>query len=274
MRFSAEAIRIMMNPPRFCHHPLPLVSIMSLFKIKICGITNADDLDVAVQAGADAIGLNFYAPSVRSVTAAQAASLANGLEATGRSKAVKLVGVFVNHSIDEIVATAKTASLNVIQLHGDERPDFVAPLQAKLAAIDAVLQPSVIRAVRVRKDLADRPGSADQAGALAREVDQGKAVGARLVLLDAAVPGSYGGTGHQLDWDAVGLMELSLPVALAGGLDADNVAQAIASAKPAAVDVASGVERTTSDAQTSPQIARKDHRLVRRFVGNAIAAFG
>ncbi len=248
---------------------------MSLFKIKICGITNSSDLGAAVEAGADAIGLNFYGPSVRSVTVQEAAWMAAGLKGAGQLTGVKLVGVFVNHSIDEIVGAVKAASLSVIQLHGDERPRDVPPLQEALAAAGLVRQPAIIRAVRLGKDVLDSSDGSDVAdcetgsGALAMEVGQWKAVGTEMVLLDAAVPGSYGGTGHQLDWHAVGSMELELPVALAGGLNADNVADAIKASGAAAVDVASGVERPIDDGMA----ARKDHGLVRRFINNARTAF-
>jgi len=238
---------------------------MSLFKIKICGIRIESDLMAAVDAGADAIGLNFYSPSVRSVSIEEAAALTSGLTSTLQKRETswsgKLVGVFVNHSADEIAKTVSAAKLDVIQLHGDERPAFIAELQHQLKEHALTQDTPIIRAVRVAKDLGGNAGATE----LAAEVLSWKDAGASMVLLDAAVPGSFGGTGARLDWNALTGISLALPYALAGGLNAENVADAISVATPAAVDVASGVENDSH---------LKDHDSVRRFVFDAKAAFG
>lgn len=233
---------------------------MSLFKIKICGIRVEADLLAAVDAGADAIGLNFYSPSVRSVSIEQAAALTAALAKRETAWSGKTVGVFVNHSATEIAKTVKATRLNVIQLHGDEQPEFIVTLRQQLKEEAVDDDTPIIRAVRVAKDLAGDAGASE----LQAEVIRWQAAGAAMVLLDAAVPGSFGGTGARLDWNALKGISLALPFALAGGLNPDNVADAISITTPGAVDVASGVENDSD---------LKDHDAVRCFISHANAAF-
>jgi phosphoribosylanthranilate isomerase len=211
----------------------------ALFRIKICGITSAADARVAAAAGADAIGINFYARSPRFVTRDVASEIAAALP-TGVAK----VGVFVNCAADEIAEIANAVGIDYVQLHGDEPPNLLTKLGDRL----------VIKALRCR-----------DGGTVLDYVTRCAEVGIRpaALLLDAHVAGQYGGTGAKLDWTA--LYELSksldnLPIVLAGGLTADNVAAAITAARPHGVDVASGVE-------SSP--GKKDARLVERFVAEA-----
>lgn len=213
-----------------------------MFRVKICGITRAEDMRVAVDAGADAIGLNFVPGTPRCLGVEQAAELARrGPEGIAR------VGVFVNASPSRIREIAAAARLTHVQLHGDETPrdlpDFLPAIRAfRLRSPD--LQP-VADWLQDGKQHSVRP------------------VG---VLLDAYRPGVYGGTGAQLDWEELDLSQhrLGVPVILAGGLTEKNVAEAIARTRPQAVDVASGVE-------LAPGV--KSPPRVRAFVRAALEAF-
>jgi phosphoribosylanthranilate isomerase len=193
-----------------------------VFRIKICGITTAANALLAAEAGADAIGLNFYDKSPRCVTAERAKEICDALPA-----GVAKVGVFVNSLPKGIIATVNRVGLTAVQLHGDEGPDFLAAL-GKLPVIKAFrCKESTLDGVKAFLDLC---GESSQPIA---------------VLLDAHAPGTYGGTGQVLDWAALGKERnklLGLPLILAGGLTPQNVAQAISLARPDAVDTASGVE--------------------------------
>jgi phosphoribosylanthranilate isomerase len=222
-----------------------------IFRIKICGITRVQDAIDAVEAGADAIGLNFYAPSPRAVTPAAAVVIAKVVPAS-----VQRVGVFVNASLDEIRSVLQQVPLDHVQLHGDEAPEMVQ----ELAPV------SCLRAFRLRGDAAQWE----------REIAGIQAYGAacasggnplEAVLLDAHAPGQFGGTGVMLDWTALAERRTEfgpLPVVLAGGLRPENVAQAILQVQPAGVDTASGVE-------SAPGI--KERHRVFEFVASARKAF-
>jgi phosphoribosylanthranilate isomerase len=217
----------------------------ALFRIKICGITNVADARMAAAAGADAIGLNFYAQSPRFVSRDVAHEIAAALPA-----GVAKVGVFVNASVADMAATADALALNYVQLHGDEPPALLAELDSH----------AIIRAFRCRDG--DGRIVLDYLADCARV-----GVHPAAVLLDAHVAGQFGGTGAKLDWAAVHNLQRSLediPVLLAGGLTADNVAAAIAEARPHGLDAASGVE-------SSP--GKKDARLIEQFVAEARRAF-
>jgi phosphoribosylanthranilate isomerase len=214
------------------------------FQIKICGITNPADALLAAHAGADAIGLNFFARSPRRVELDQALAIADALAGQGVVK----VGLFVNHSIEEVCRTFDQLGLDLIQLHGDEPPEFLAELGGRPA----------MRAFRVGPD-----GLAPTLDYLERC----RRLGAMpaLVLLDTLTKGVYGGSGQAGDWAALAqyVRPGFPPLVLAGGLTAENVVPAIRAVRPAAVDVASGVE-------SSP--GRKDPRRVVEFVALARAA--
>ena len=216
-----------------------------MFRIKICGITSLEDARVAVEAGADAIGLNFFPQSPRFVAGQQAREIAEAV----RGKAVR-VGVFVNSTVEEILRTVETTPLDAIQLHGDEPPEFLPRLAGH----------AVVRAFRAGPE-----GLAPLFAFLAacRELESPP----HRVLLDSLSKGAYGGTGTLADWQLARLFAeepSAPPLVLAGGLTADNVAAAIRAVRPAGVDTASGVE-------SSP--GRKDADLVRRFVAAARVAF-
>ncbi len=209
------------------------------WKIKICGITNPADAQAASEYGADALGLNFYSRSLRSVSPEKAASI---IQATADQ--VSRIGVFVNETNEAINAIAARLSLNAVQLHGDESPDAMP-----------VIHGEVIRAVRVF------PG---QFAPAEEEIRTWIDAGAIAILLDAAGGGGYGGSGKQLDWDQVAPLQIPIPLILAGGLNCDNVARAIATVRPSAVDVASGVEKFPG---------KKDQGLLQRFIETAQDAF-
>ena len=162
---------------------------MSLFRIKVCGITQPDDALLAARFGADAIGLNFYRPSPRSVKGSEARKIVDYLRAQlqPQDAVPKIVGVFVNHPISEIATLTADVGLDAIQLHGDERPDAVLALRNFGTSVAAV---PIIRAIRVSKDLdaADSQSLIDEANAWAT-------AGVSMILLDAAVPGEFGGNG-------------------------------------------------------------------------------
>jgi len=216
----------------------------TVFKIKVCGITSPADALAAQAAGADAVGLNFYARSPRYV------SQDSAMRVLSECGGLATVGVFVNKPVVEILSVAAELGLSAVQLHGDESPGCIAALGG-------------LRAIRAR-----RMGEQGIA-AIAEDLLACQAAG-RLpdaVLIDAFQPGRYGGTGETVAWaDLADHRETlgGVPLILAGGLTPDNVAEAIYAARPAAVDVASGVE-------SSPGV--KDHAKVRAFVEAARTAF-
>lgn len=185
---------------------------MSVVRCKICGITRLEDALAAVAAGADAIGLVFYARSPRSVSIEQARSIVAGLPPF-----VTTVGLFVDMPQAEIEQVLAAVPLDLLQFHGDE----------SAADCDALKRP-YIKALRVRAE--------DDVTALVDAYPD-----ARAVLLDTFVDGVPGGTGQAFDWALVPA-RLGKPVILAGGLTPENVAAAIAQVQPYAVDVSGGVE--------------------------------
>ena len=185
---------------------------MSVVRSKICGITRIEDALAAVEAGVDAIGLVFYAPSPRCVTLQQARLIIAALPPF-----VTTVGLFVDASRCELGEILDAVPLDLLQFHGDETPDDC----------DGYHRP-YIKALRVRPydDIAAQVALYKNASG---------------VLLDTYVPGIPGGTGEAFDWSLVP-DNVGKPVILAGGLTAENVAQAIAQVRPYAVDVSGGVE--------------------------------
>ena len=185
---------------------------MSVVRSKICGITRIEDALIAAEAGADAIGLVFYAKSPRAVSIQQARDIVAALPAF-----VTTVGLFVNASREELSDVLAGVALDLLQFHGDETP----------AECESYQRP-YIKALRVK------PG--DDIAQLAAPYAK-----ARGILLDTYVPGIPGGTGAAFDWSLVP-RDLPQPVILAGGLSADNVQAAIEQVRPYAVDVSGGVE--------------------------------
>jgi phosphoribosylanthranilate isomerase len=208
-----------------------------MFRVKICGIRSVDDACAAVEAGADAIGLNFYPAAKRYCPVEQAREIA---QAVGRRSCK--VGLFVNAPSVEIRGLVDDLGLDLVQLHGDEPPEMLAELRGV----------PVMRAFRVRDDLSS-------AAEYLRACHRLRCL-PRLVLLDGSAQGKYGGTGLTVDWKAISTQRASLagvPLVLAGGLTSANVGAAISTVRPWAVDVASGVESTPG---------QKSIALIRDFV--------
>ncbi len=181
-------------------------------RVKICGLTRAQDARCAARLGADAIGLVFYAHSPRGVSGTQAVSVLEGL-----SPFVTVVGLFVDPTEAEVRDVLERVPLDLLQFHGDEPPEFCAQFGRRW-----------IKAVRMRPGVdlrAERERYAASSG----------------LLLDAYRPGVPGGTGTAFDWRLIP-RELVGEVILAGGLAADNVRSAIRQVRPYAVDVSGGVE--------------------------------
>jgi phosphoribosylanthranilate isomerase len=181
-------------------------------RIKICGLTREIDVRDASAGGADALGLVFYSPSPRYVSAARAAQLLQSFPPF-----VSSVGLFVNASVDEVRLVLKQVRLDILQFHGDESPQYCAQFGIP-----------IIKAVRVRPGL-DLLQYAETYGA------------AKALLLDAYVDGIPGGTGASFDWSLIP-PNLPLPIILSGGLSATSVGLAVQTIRPYAVDVSSGVE--------------------------------
>lgn len=200
--------------------------------VKICGITTLEDARACTAAGADMLGFNFFPASKRYISPESARRIIEHLP-----PAITCVGVFVNEPSPERVSQlAATAGVSVVQLHGDEPPEYCR----------SVLDYQVFKALRVAPDFV-----ATQAGDC----------GAETVLLDAFQTDGYGGTGHTFDWSmALAVRSLVPKLILAGGLTPGNVAAAVAQASPFAVDACSSLER-------APGL--KDAKLVRAFVAAA-----
>jgi phosphoribosylanthranilate isomerase len=185
-------------------------------KVKICGITRAEDAELAVSLGAWALGFILWPESKRAADPAVAGGIARAL----RRQPVGLVGVFVNQPLDEIAGYADAIGLTHVQLHGDEGPAFCTAVAQRTGA-------KVIKAHRIRH-------AADLRDLERFHTD--------LHLLDTAVPGLRGGSGQTWDWTLLAGRRAKTPFLLSGGLTPENVGEAIAAAHPWGVDVASGTE--------------------------------
>lgn len=200
--------------------------------LKICGITSQVDADAAVEAGANAIGFNFYGRSPRYLAPERAAAVRT-------AAGVRRVGVFVNEARVWVEETARVAALDVVQLHGDETPeDYPTGV--------------VWKAVRVAADFDwARYGCPSRASARPPEA----------LVLDGPAGGLYGGAGRTFDWTLAG--GCGQRIILAGGLDASNVARAIELARPWGVDACSRIESAPG---------KKDHQKMSEFLRAARAA--
>ena len=210
--------------------------------VKICGIRDVATAEQIASLGPDAIGLNFFVKSPRCVDRSVAAEISAILPAE-----VESVGLFVNHELNDVLDTVAQCGLTMIQLHGDEPPEFLARLKG--CSDDA----SILRAFRV-----DDRGLSDVAEYLAecRKLD----ICLAGCLIDSRVDGEYGGTGHTAPWDLLADQydaDRWPRLILAGGLHPGNLADAIRVTNPFGVDVASGVES---------ERGVKDLTLVRDFI--------
>ncbi|ODS34228.1 MAG: N-(5'-phosphoribosyl)anthranilate isomerase [Candidatus Scalindua rubra] len=207
-------------------------------KVKICGITNLNDAKIAVDYGADAIGFVF-AESVRNVSKEKARSIVQKLPPF-----VTAVGLFVNENAENIEATCRFCGLDVIQLHGNERPGILNKLKNF----------KTIKAFRIRTE---------------RDITPIKRYKPNAILLDGYSENQMGGTGTSFDWRIIKKVKTSKPIIIAGGLTHLNVSHAIKIANPYGVDVSSGVESKPG---------KKDRKLIKKFIdavkGQIITDYG
>jgi phosphoribosylanthranilate isomerase len=233
-----------------------------MFQIKVCGITTESDAVAAVEVGVDALGLNFYPKSPRCISRETARQIIRAIP----SETVK-VGLFVNEESELVKATFDALQLDFIQLHGDETREYVEQFGDR----------PVIKAFRLVaqnlgpiEEFCGRTGfQSDKNFRQVGNLSYGERQIGNLsyLLIDSHVEGVYGGSGVPADWTACASVAANSnlpPLILAGGLNPENVAQAIAAVRPAAVDTASGVE-------TSP--GQKDRQMMAAFVDNARRGF-
>ena len=198
---------------------------MSNVKVKICGITDYGDASMAVELGADALGF-IFAHSPRQVTPQKARDIISAIPPFA-----KTVGIFVNQDPIEINKIVRYCGLDLVQLHGDESPDFCNELM-----------PYTIKALRIKNETSLRTAQAYR----------GKV---RALLLDTYSKDKAGGTGEAFDWQlAIKIKKLGIPIILAGGLGPSNIDGAISTVRPYAVDVNSGVEKRPG---------KKSHALIK-----------
>jgi phosphoribosylanthranilate isomerase len=205
-------------------------------RVKICGITTAEDAHEAARLGAWAIGLVHYEESPRRCSPEVAAEIGASLR-----RRCEVTGVFVNPSLDAVEAAVADEGLTMVQLNGDEGPSFCTEVARRTGA-------KVIKAVHTSS-------AADVRGAEAFRTD--------FHLFDTRREGLWGGTGESFDWDLIAGRHSAIPAILAGGLRPENVAEAIALTRPFAVDVASGVEA---------EPGHKDHGKLAAFLEAARTA--
>jgi len=199
-------------------------------RVKICGITNPDDAQAAVDSGADALGFVFFEQSPRCITHDKASSIIRRLPSF-----ITTVGVFVDEKPEQIEKIASWTGIDVIQLHGEEPPDM------------CYYSKRVIKAIRVK--------SLESLDPLFHYRDRVSAF-----LLDTFTPDAFGGTGQIFNWDIAIEAKQFGRIVLAGGLTPDNVADAVTRVRPYAVDVSSGVESAKG---------KKDHRKMKLFIERA-----
>ena len=197
-----------------------------MVKVKICGITNAEDARDAVALGADALGF-IFADSPRKITEIEARAIIKSLPPF-----ISCVGLFVNESIERVRDVCEFCSLHAVQLHGDEPPEYLFGLTGY----------KIIKAFRVR----DRS-----------VLDTVKEYSADAFLLDGYAPGKMGGAGVSFSWEIAREAKRFGQIIIAGGLTPENIADAVIGAHPYAVDVSSGVEARPG---------KKDKGLMRRFI--------
>lgn len=203
------------------------------FRVKICGMTRAADAACAVAAGVDALGFIFFAKSPRNIAPEAARAIIAGLPPF-----IDTVGVFVNETMSRVEEMVQSCGLNTIQLHGAETPEYCRQLASALPCS------RLLKAFRI--------GSHSTAADLAPygEVVQG-------YLLDTYQKDAEGGTGLAFDWQLIKRLQLSRPFLLAGGLDCDNIRQALDQVQPYGVDANSGLEDAPGE---------KNHQKIKSFL--------
>ena len=204
-----------------------------MIQVKICGLTTVDDAVRCIELGADAIGLNFWSGSPRRTDLASARAIADAV-----GDRAEMVGVFVDHSVEQVLEILQKTGITWAQLHGGEPPEDVE-----------ALLPHAYKAIGVKD------GSA---------VELARRYPGEHLLLDASVPGIPGGTGRTFDWAIAAAVAQERKLTLAGGLTPDNVAEAVRVVRPFRVDVASGVESAPG---------RKDPERVAAFIRAAKSGY-
>ena len=214
-------------------------------KVKICGIMRPGDAVVAIEAGADFLGMIFVPQRHRLLDARTGRQIAQAVRASSPpGQTPKIVGNFADQSQEEVNRTVKDCGLDYVQLCGEESLEYCGQIDA-----------GIIKVIHVDPSAA----ASSHLAQVAERVQTYTGVG-HLVTLDRLVSGIQGGTGHSFDWDiAAKLSQRGFPFVLAGGLTPENVVQAIAEVQPWGVDVSSGVETD----------GVKDHQKIRAFIANA-----
>ena len=199
---------------------------LSRTKIKICGITNVEDAIQAAELGADALGFIFYRGSKRYIDPNSAKEIISSLPPF-----LTKVGVFVNQELEEIADIQENTGINAVQLHGDETPELCRSLSS-----------AVIKAIRVKDS---------------EDIERLAQYPVQAILLDTYSDAEYGGTGKSFDWGILDNKSIAEKIILSGGLNPDNVAEAVRIVNPYAVDVSSGVEA---------EPGKKDHEKLKKFI--------
>lgn len=223
-------------------------------RVKICGITNLEDAQVAIEAGADLLGFIFYPKSPRYVEPDTAAGIISNLktqyaplrQAQDAARTTQYVGVFVDEHVNRVREIIEQCKLDLVQLHGSEPPVEVR-----------MLQPHAFKAIRPKQRGDAEAAVATYAPVMDISADR------PAFLIDAHHPWKFGGTGETSDWIAAKVVAWRFPIILAGGLTPENVVQAIEVAEPWGVDTSSGVEA---------EPGKKDHAEVRAFIEAAKSA--
>ena len=202
-----------------------------MVKVKICGFTDLRDALKACELGADYLGFIFFNESPRTVESEHARVIIEDLPSE-----IPKVGLFFNQEIDYVRKTAKQCHIDILQLHGDEKPDYCANLRKDF---------KVIKSFKVKDEASIKDVNK-------YDVD--------WYLFDRYVKNMPGGTGLSFNWDILSGKNFKSPIFLAGGLNPKNVKEAVEKVSPYAVDVASGVEKSPG---------KKDYKLLKEFIDNA-----
>lgn len=211
-------------------------------RVKICGISDTCSARVAVEAGADYIGVVFYPGSHRYVEPDRAREIADAVHSSSNGSSVDVVGLFVNESLDNVLTIRERSGLDIVQLSGNESPDFMAELSERDVPFIATV----------------RAGGTDHDETRCR-FDEIVSQEPYAVILDTHVPGMWGGSGVVGDWQIANELAREYRLFLAGGLDPENVGAAVREVRPYVVDVSTGVETDK----------KKDHSKIRAFIAAA-----
>lgn len=198
-----------------------------MIKVKICGVTNLADAEAAVRFGADALGFVFYKQSKRYIDPDKARNIISKID-----DQILKVGVFVNAGLDYVHSIEKQTEIHLLQMHGDETPEYCESIGSEY-----------IKAFRIK----------DSGSAL--NINEYKT---NYILFDSYSKSEYGGTGKKFDWELLNKTDLSDKcVIISGGLNSENVVQAIEAIRPYMVDISSGVEKSPG---------KKDHKKIKEFI--------